>query len=87
MPTVHIPASLRAHCDGCEAANFSASTLREVVEYLEAHFPRLSGKLRHGDSLAAGWAASVDGVIASRGLRTPVNDTSEIHFHPAIGGG
>jgi molybdopterin synthase sulfur carrier subunit len=57
------------------------------VSALEARVAGIRERICEGDSIAAGLAVSIDGAIASRGLRSPVGPDSEIHFLPAIGGG
>ena len=87
MATVHIPAALRPSCDGRTSLEVEAATLGEALLALEKALPAMRQKLRHEESIAPGWAASIDGVIASQGLRTRLAAESHIYFHPAIGGG
>jgi molybdopterin synthase sulfur carrier subunit len=87
MATVFIPNQWRDLTGGIASREVAGTSLREIALGLENHFPGVIARLCDGDSIAAGLAVSIDGSIASRGLRSPVLPTSEIHFLPAIGGG
>ena len=62
-------------------------TVRQVVNNLATAFPALKDRLTIGDDLAPGIAVVVDGEASSLGLLQPVEEDSEVHFLPAIGGG
>lgn len=87
MATVYIPSQWRDLTGAVDRLELPGRNLREIAAGLESQFPGIAGRLVEGDSIAAGLAASIDGAIASRGLHSPVDATSEIHFLPAIGGG
>jgi molybdopterin synthase sulfur carrier subunit len=87
MATVFIPSQWRDLTGEVASCEVAGASLRDIAVGLEQQFPGVAERLCDGDSLAAGLAASIDGAIASRGLRSPVLPTSEIHFLPAIGGG
>ncbi len=87
MPTIFIPASLRAAAGGLREIELPGETVRELVLALEQQFPTFAGRLRDGDKLRSGLAVSVDSQVSSRGLLQPVGPTSEIHFIAALGGG
>jgi sulfur-carrier protein len=87
MATVFIPAQWRDLTGDVATLEVSGASLGEIIEALEARFPGISGRARDDGGIAAGLAVSVDGAIASRGMRSPVMPASEIHFLPAIGGG
>lgn len=87
MPTVFIPAQMRDLTGGLAQVQAEGATLRQVIAALEAAHPGLAARLCRDDALTPGLAAAIDGVVTSRGLRTPVGPQSEIHFMPAIGGG
>ena len=86
MPTVFFPPLLRDATGGVERCDAAGKTLRQVVVAVEQLFPDLAGRLRHGDALAPGLGASIDGAFASS-LLDSVGPESEVHFLPAIGGG
>ncbi len=87
MATVYIPTQWRDLSGGVATVELAGASLREIATGLEAQFPGIEARLCEDDGIAAGLAVSIDGAIASRGLRSPVRPESEIHFLPAIGGG
>lgn len=87
MATVYIPAQWRDLTGEVASLEVPGSSLGEIIDALEARFPGVAARAREGGALAAGLSASIDGAIASRGMRSPVKAASEIHFLPAIGGG
>jgi molybdopterin synthase sulfur carrier subunit len=58
-----------------------------VIENLEARFPGIRARLCEGDRLRPSMVAVVDGETCRQGLRQRLNDSSEIHFLPAMSGG
>jgi molybdopterin synthase sulfur carrier subunit len=87
MPLVFIPAQLRGLTGGEAQIELPASSVREVVEALEVRFPGIRERLCKEDELAPGLQLSIDHVMSSRGLRTKLRPSSEVHFLPAFGGG
>ncbi|MBX7166912.1 MAG: MoaD/ThiS family protein [Pirellulales bacterium] len=87
MAHVFIPPLMRGQTGGQAELDIEASSLRQLIIALELAHPELVGRLRSGDGLAAGVAASIDGVITSQGLLARLKPESEVHFLPAIGGG
>jgi molybdopterin synthase sulfur carrier subunit len=87
MATVYIPSVWRDLTGDVATIEIEGGTLREIVAALDVQFAGIAQRAGDGEGIAAGLAVSIDGAIASRGLRSPVKPTSEIHFLPAIGGG
>ena len=87
MATVYIPSGWRDLTLDVATLELEGGTLRQIVEALDARFAGIAERVCDGEGIAAGLAVSIDGAIASRGLRSPVKPSSEIHFLPAIGGG
>ncbi len=87
MPVVFIPKPLRDMTGDAAELTVEGSTVREVVNALELHFPGIKTRLCRGDSLAPGLQVSIDHVMTTRGLRATVQPDSEVHFLPVIGGG
>ena len=87
MATVFIPSQWRDLTGDVAQVQVEGITLREIAAGLDARFPGLAERMCEGDGIAAGLAVSIDGAIASRGLRSPVPAECEVHFLPAIGGG
>jgi molybdopterin converting factor small subunit len=87
MATVYIAPQLRDLSVGRESVSVAGENLRQVLAALDRECPGFLARVTRGESLAPGIAVSVDGVVTSRGLRTPVGAASEVHFVPAIVGG
>jgi molybdopterin synthase sulfur carrier subunit len=87
MPTAIIPALLRKFTNGKERVAVRGKNVREVIADLERKFPGLADHLLDGNDLKPSLAVSVDGEVVPGGALEPVNEQSEVHFLPAIGGG
>lgn len=87
MPRVYIPAQWRDLTDGTAEVEIGGATLGEIVTALDGRFPGIAARATASGEIMPGLAASIDGVVTSRGLMARVQPTSEIHFLPAIGGG
>ena len=87
MPHVYIPVELRPLTRGLEVVEVPGSSVREVIDSLEASYPGVKGRLCVENRLAPGLSIVVDGSISSLGLLQPVNAEQEVHFLPSIGGG
>ncbi len=73
--------------DGQEKVKVEGSTIRRVVDNLEATYPGLKDRLSEEGRIRPNIAVIVDGQVSRLGLLQTVSDTSEVHFLPAIGGG
>lgn len=63
-------------------------TVKQVVDYLDAHYPGFKARIcKEQDQIRPEIAVAVDGEVVTSGLRTRVNDSSEVHFLPALAGG
>ena len=87
MPTVFIPPLLRRLTDDRQSVQVEGTTLREVVDALEARYPGVREKLCHDDEVRPELSVSIGDNLISHGLAEPVPPNSEIHFLPALGGG
>jgi molybdopterin synthase sulfur carrier subunit len=87
MPTVHIPPQMRDLVGGKAVVRVKGKSMRQVVAALESQFPGMGARLQDGDRFVSGLTASIDGVITNRGMFAAVGEESEVHFHPALGGG
>jgi sulfur-carrier protein len=87
LPAVWIPALLRDLTGGQQTVRVPGKTVRQVIENLESRYPGIRARLCDGDRLQPSIAVAVDGEISPSGLRQRVQETSEIHFLPAISGG
>ena len=87
MARVFIPTQWLDLTAGTGEIDVPGESMAEVIAALEARFPGIRDRLCPDGEIANGLAVSIDGSIASRGVRSAVKPTSEIHFLPAIGGG
>src|SRR5262249_31913987 len=87
MPRVFIPPLMRSLTDGAEQVEGPGANVRQIVANLEARHPGIRERLCEGDVLKPGLAVAVDGNVTSLGLLQKVQEASEVHFLPAIGGG
>jgi molybdopterin synthase sulfur carrier subunit len=87
MPTAIIPALLRKFTAGRERVSVRGRTVREVVADLDRQFPGLAEQLLQAGEIKPAIAVSIDGEIAPGGVLEPVEQNSEVHFIPALGGG
>ncbi|MGH7923023.1 MAG: MoaD/ThiS family protein [Candidatus Binatus sp.] len=87
MPTVVIPALLRKFTGGIERVDVAGSSIRELVRNLGERFPGIDGQLLEDGDIRLSIAVSIDGEIATGGVLDTVNQNSEVHFIPALGGG
>jgi molybdopterin synthase sulfur carrier subunit len=87
MPVVWIPALLRDLTGNRESVSTAGTTIREVVDSLEATYPGIKGRLCDGSGLRPGIAVAVGTELLRRGLDQKVDEDSEVHFLPAISGG
>ena len=87
MPRVFIPPLMRSLTEGAEQVEVPGTSVRQVVAQLESRYPGIRERLCEGESLKPGLAVAVDGHVTSLGLLQKVQETSEVHFLPAIGGG
>ena len=74
---------------GQERVQVAGNTVRQLVNTLEQQFPGLKAILydEEEDDIMPGLAVIVDGEASQLGLLERINDDSEVHFLPAIGGG
>jgi sulfur-carrier protein len=87
MATVFIPASLRKFTAGRDRVLVSGRTLGRVIDELERQFPGIRAQLVESGDVKPSIAVSIDGEVATEGLRESVGESSQVHFLPALGGG
>ena len=86
---VWIPPRLQALSQGRKQVEVPGSTVRQIIDALEAECPGLKSKLydTDADSLARGIAVTVDTITSDLGLLERVGEDSEVHFLAAVAGG
>ena len=87
MPVVWIPALLQDLTAGQQQVTVPGETVRQVVENLENRYPGVRARLLEGERLRPSIAIVVDGEVSSMKLRHKLQESSEVHFLPAISGG
>ena len=87
MPKVFLPYELRRFADGKGELDVAGNTLGEMIGNLEARCPGISEHLLQDGRLKPGLAAVVGHAATRQGLLQPLDEDTEVHFVPAIGGG
>ena len=87
MATVFIPSLMRKLTGNQETVVVPGSSVREVINNLEAEYPGMKEQLVDKFKLKANISVAVDGEITPLGVLEKVGEDSEVHFLPAIGGG
>jgi len=87
MATVYIPPVLQSLTRGEQEVSIEATSVRQLVERLEALYPGMADALVEDDDLKPHIAVAVDGEVSVVGLLERVGEDSEVHFIPALGGG
>ncbi|MEE8290205.1 MAG: MoaD/ThiS family protein [Candidatus Tectomicrobia bacterium] len=74
---------------GQQKVQVAGQTVRQVVDNLERAFPGMKMELydEEEDILMPGMAVIIDGETSQLGLLERVQEDSEVHFLPALGGG
>ena len=89
MPEVWIPTRMQSLTGGKQIVQIEGATVRQIINNLERQFPGTKSRLydEEEDELLPGVAVIVDGEASQLGVMERVNENSEVHFLPAIGGG
>ena len=89
MAEVWIPTQMQALTGGQQIVQIEGATVRQLINNLERDFPGVKDRLYdpEEDTLLPGVAVIVDGETSQLGLLERLNENSEVHFLPAIGGG
>jgi molybdopterin converting factor small subunit len=85
---VWVPSLLRGRTGGAGTVTVPGSTLRQVIDQLEATYPGMQARLLDEQGrLQPEIIAAIDGVTGHLGLLEPVGEDTEIQFIPAMSGG
>ena len=88
MPIAWIPPLLQKLTNGQGQIPTDGQTIRQVIDHLDARYPGFKARIcNEQDQIRPEIAVAVDGEVVTSGLRTRVNDASEVHFLPALAGG
>ena len=87
MALVFVPSLMQPLTGGKDRIEVAGSTVRQIVDNLEAEHPGVKDRLVDDGRIKPNIAVAVDGEITPLGLLEKVGENSEVHFLPAIGGG
>ena len=87
MATVFIPSLMQKLSDGKSRVEVEGSSVRQVVNNLEAQYPGFMERLVEDGRIKGNISVAIDGEITPLGMLEKVGEDSEVHFLPAIGGG
>jgi molybdopterin synthase sulfur carrier subunit len=87
VAVVWIPSLLQNLTGGEEKVMVSGATVGEIIDNLEARFPGLKERLVQSGEIRPHIAVAIDGDVSPEGLEQDVQESSEIHFIPALSGG
>ena len=89
MAEVWIPPMMQRLTLGQERVTVAGATVRQILANLDAAHPGLRALLYDSetDRIKPQIAVVVDGEVSHLGLLERVEEDSEVHFLPAIGGG
>ena len=87
MATIFIPTMLQKMTNGAQKVDMEVRNVRQVIERLEELYPGIKDRLLEVGDIAPNSDVAIDGDVAIMGLLQRVEENSEVHFVPAIGGG
>jgi molybdopterin synthase sulfur carrier subunit len=87
MASVWIPALMRDLTGGAAQVTVPGGTVRQLIANLEQAYPGIEARLCEEGRLRPNISVVVDGRVSSQRLRQRLDESSEVHFLPAIGGG
>ena len=87
MAKIFIPTMLQSLTAGVKQVDLDARNVRQIIERLEELYPGMKDRLVEDGELRPNLAIAIDGDVAIMGMLEKVEENSEVHFVPAIGGG
>tara|TARA_B100001123_G_C14818359_1_gene831135 strand:- start:246 stop:515 length:270 start_codon:yes stop_codon:yes gene_type:complete len=89
VPEVWIPPKLQQLTGGKQQVQVEGGNVRQVINSLERDYPGIKEYLVDDEQqdLVPGLAVIIDGETSLLGMLEKVQENSEVHFLPAIGGG
>ena len=73
--------------EGQQSLNIPGATVRQIINNLEEVCPGIKDRLVDNNRINSSISVAIDGVVSPMGMLEKVNEDSEVHFLPAIGGG
>ena len=87
MAKIFIPTMLQSLTAGVKQVDLDARNVRQIIERLEELYPGMENRLIEDGEIRPNLAIAIDGDVAIMGMLEKVEENSEVHFVPAIGGG
>ncbi len=87
MAKVFIPTMLQPLTGGVQQVDCQGRNVRQIINGLEELYPGIKDRLVEDGEIRSNLAVAIDGDVARMGMLERVQETSEIHFVPAIAGG
>jgi len=87
LAKVFIPTMLQSLTAGVKQVDLDARNVRQIIERLEELYPGMKDRLVEDGEIRPNLAIAIDGDVAIMGMLEKVEENSEVHFVPAIGGG
>ena len=87
MAKIFIPSMLQSLTAGVKQVDLDARNVRQIIERLEELYPGMKDRLVEDGEIRPNLAIAIDGDVAIMGMLEKVEENSEVHFVPAIGGG
>ena len=87
MAKIFIPTMLQSLTAGVKQVDLDARNVRQIIERLEELYPGMKNRLVEDGEIRPNLAIAIDGDVAIMGMLEKVEENSEVHFVPAIGGG
>ena len=87
MAKIFIPTMLQSLTAGVKQVDLDARNVRQIIERLEELYPGMKDLLVEDGEIRPNLAIAIDGDVAIMGMLEKVEENSEVHFVPAIGGG
>jgi molybdopterin synthase sulfur carrier subunit len=87
MAVVWIPSLLQSLTRGEDKVTVPGATVQELIDNLEVRYPGVKERLCDRGELRPHIAVAIDGDVSPEGLEQDVQESSEVHFIPALSGG
>jgi len=87
LAKIFIPTMLQSLTAGVKQVDLDARNVRQIIERLEELYPGMKDRLVEDGEIRPNRAIASDGDVAIMGMLKKVEENSEVHFVPAIGGG
>ena len=87
MAKIFIPTMLQSLTAGVKQVDLDARNVRQIIERLEELYPGMKDRLVEDGEIRPNLAIAINGDVAIMGMLEKVEENSEVHFVPSIGGG